>query len=56
MDWFLFGKALLIVIGSTVGFVGFVAVIEKYPNVGALVLIVGLILIFTALVYRMLGG
>ena len=56
MDWFLAGEALAIVIVSIVGFVSFVTVIERYPDVATAVLIIGLIFVFTVLVYKVLGG
>ena len=56
MDWILAGQAFLIVISSVVLFVGFIYLVEKFPNVGGIVLIVGLVLAFTAMVYKILGG
>ena len=56
MDWILAGKALLIVLGTVIGFVGFVSLIDKYPTIGGLVLVVVMILVFTALIYKVLGG
>ena len=56
MDWALGIQALGIVIFAVAAFVAFVTTIEKYPRIGALLLILVLVLVFTALVYRILQG
>ena len=56
MDWPMLWKAAAITVGGVLGMVGFVFLVDKYPNVGGVILVGGLLAMLTILVYRIIGG